>query len=56
MAESMEEIMPYRINPKNPREVQVKRRGRWVRLKGGSHKAPAQARKHLAALQANVKE
>lgn len=40
--------MPYRINPKNKREVQVRKGGRWKR-KGVAADA-ASAQKYLAKL------
>lgn len=46
--------MPYRLNPVNKREVQVKKGGAWKRLK--LHPTTGKASKHLAALKANVKE
>lgn len=44
--------MPYRLNPKNRREVQVKRKGRW--LHRHTHKTVREAKGHLAALNKNV--
>ena len=46
--------MPYRINPKNRKQVQVKKGDNWEVLK--THLSPEQARKHLTALTMNVKE
>jgi hypothetical protein len=46
--------MPYRINPKNKKEVQVKRDDKWVSKK--VHLSEEQALKHLRALKLNVKE
>lgn len=46
--------MPYRINPKNSKEVQVKKNNKWQKLKGGGHETSAQARSHLTALNINV--
>lgn len=46
--------MPYRINPKNGKEVQIKKGNRWVRKK--LHPNAAKARAHLTALKINVKE
>lgn len=43
--------MPYKLEGTT---VYVQRNGKWVILK--RHKSKAQARRHLAALQANVKE
>lgn len=45
--------MPYRLNPKNKKQVQVKKGARWAVLK--THRSAAQAKKHLAALKINVK-
>ena len=44
--------MPYRLNPDDKREVQVKRNGRWVRLK--LHETAKAALAHLRALLRNV--
>lgn len=44
--------MPYRLNPKNRREVQVKRKSGWVRKK--LHKTVREARAHVQALGINV--
>jgi len=44
--------MPYRLNPKNRREVQVKRKSGWVRKK--LHKTVKEARAHVQALGINV--
>lgn len=46
--------MPYRLNPKDRREVQVKRPSGWVKLK--LHPTVDKARKHLAALKINVEK
>lgn len=46
--------MPYRLNPKDPKEVQVKKGGAWVRLK--RYSTAEAARKRLAAMKINVKE
>jgi hypothetical protein len=46
--------MPYRINPQNAKEIQVKKGKRWRRVK--LHKTAARAKAHLAALRINVKE
>ena len=46
--------MPYRLNPKNKREVQVKRGNNWTTLK--VHPTTQKALKHLQALQINVKD
>ena len=40
--------MPYRLNPKNRRQVQVKRGTHWVLKK--THKTVALAKKHVSAL------
>lgn len=45
--------MPYRINPVNKKQVQVKKSGKWQLLK--IHKSAADAIKHLTALKINVK-
>lgn len=45
--------MPYRLNPKNKRQVQVKKSGRWKLLK--THMSAAKARAHLYALNKNVR-
>jgi len=44
--------MPYRLNPKNRREVQVKRKSGWVRKK--LHPTVAKATAHVSALNLNV--
>lgn len=44
--------MPYRLNPSNRRQVQVKRSGRWVVVK--THSTVPDAEAHLAALNINV--
>lgn len=44
--------MPYRLNPRNRREVQVRRKGRWV--KKTLHKTIALAKKHVSALNIHV--
>lgn len=44
--------MPYRLNPKNRRQVQVRRKDRWV-LKA-THKTVALAKKHVSALNIHV--
>lgn len=46
--------MPYRTNPKNSKEVQVLKKGKWVSKKifGTAREALA----HLRALVINVKE
>lgn len=44
--------MPYRINPKNKKQVQVQRGRRWASLK--THPSARAAAKHLAALNINV--
>jgi len=41
--------MPYRINPQNRREVQVKRNGKWIHK--GTSASPSAAKKYLAKLQ-----
>ena len=46
--------MPYRLNPDDRREVQVKRGERWVRLK--LHETVQAALAHLRALLRNVPE
>lgn len=46
--------MPYRLNPKNHREVQVYRNGKWMKLK--IHATTQKAQKHLAALKYNVED
>jgi hypothetical protein len=46
--------MPYRINPQNAKQVQVKKSGKWVLEK--EHLSKEQALKHLRALKLNVKE
>lgn len=40
--------MPYRLNPRNKRCVQVKKRGRWRSLK--CHRTSGAARAHLSAV------
>ena len=45
--------MPFRLNPKNKKQVQVKRGVRWVRLK--THPSLKKARAHLTALNINVR-
>lgn len=45
--------MPYRLNPKNKNEVQVRRGGRWVLEH--RHESAADARRHLYALTTNVR-
>jgi len=44
--------MPYRLNPKNRREVQVKRKSGWVHKH--THKTVALAKKHVSALNIHV--
>jgi len=44
--------MPYRLNPANRREVQVKRASGWVHKH--THKTVAEARAHVQALGINV--
>lgn len=44
--------MPYRLNPKNRRQVQVKRKSGWVLKK--THKTVALAKKHVSALNIHV--
>lgn len=44
--------MPYRLNPKNRRQVQVRRGTRWVHKH--THKTVALARKHVSALNLHV--
>ena len=44
--------MPYRLNPKNRREVQVKRKSGWARKK--VHKTVKEARAHMQALNIHV--
>ena len=44
--------MPYRLNPKNRRQVQVQRGTHWILEK--THKTVALAKKHAAALNINV--
>jgi len=46
--------MPYRLNPSDKREIQVKRAGKWLRLR--LHPTVGKAAAHLKALKANVKE
>jgi len=46
--------MPYRLNPKDKKEVQVKKNKRWQILK--RHPSKNKAMGHLAALKINVKE
>jgi hypothetical protein len=46
--------VPYRLNPNNKKQVQVKKSGRWQVLK--SHSSLEAAKKHLAALKINVKK
>lgn len=46
--------MPYRIDPGNPRCVQVNRSGRWERVDGGCHGSHEEAVAHLRALTVNV--
>jgi hypothetical protein len=46
--------MPYRINPENKKEVQVKRGGKWVLKKRFSSAGQAEAYKR--ALKLNVTE
>lgn len=46
--------MPYKLS-KDKKTVLVKRGERWEPVPGGEHETPAEARKHLAALKANVK-
>jgi len=50
--EDEEALMPYRLNPKNRREVQVKRKTRWVHKH--THETVAKARAHVQALGINV--
>lgn len=44
--------MPYRINPKDPKEVQVKKGGKWVSLK--RYATAEMAQKRLSAMRINV--
>lgn len=44
--------MPYRLNPKNRRQVQVKRASGWVLKK--THPSVAEAKAHMSALNINV--
>jgi hypothetical protein len=44
--------MPYRLNPKNKRQVQVNRNGKWVVLK--TYKTTKQALAYFRALYINV--
>ncbi len=46
--------MPYRINPENKKEVQVRKGGKWVRVK--VHKDSKSAARHLYALRKNVEK
>jgi hypothetical protein len=46
--------MPYRLNPKNKKQVQVKKEGKWKLVK--EHLSENHATRHLRALQLNVKE
>jgi hypothetical protein len=46
--------MPYRINPKNSKEVQVKKDDKWQTLK--THLSEDQAKRHYRALVLNVEE
>lgn len=46
--------MPYRLNPNNKKEVQIKKGKRWVRLK--LHPNNQRALAHLRALKINVEE
>jgi hypothetical protein len=46
--------MPYRIDPKRPNVVQVKRGSTWKTAPGGYHQSHADAVKHLVALKINV--
>jgi hypothetical protein len=46
--------MPYRLNPSNKKEIQVKRAGKWLRFR--LHPTVGKASTHLRALKANVKE
>ena len=44
--------MPYRINPENEKQVQVKKGDKWQLLK--THLSAKQAGRHLRALRLNV--
>jgi hypothetical protein len=46
--------MPYRLNPSNKREIQVKRAGKWLRFR--LHSTVGKAAAHLKALRTNVEE
>jgi hypothetical protein len=46
--------MPYRLNPNDKTQVQIKRNNKWVMLKGGKHKTKKEAKAHLTALNINV--
>lgn len=46
--------MPYRLNPGDKSEVQIYKGGKWKTLK--KHESTAKAKKHLAALEINVKK
>lgn len=46
--------MPYRLNPKNRKQVQIQKGGKWKVLK--THPTVAKAMKHLAALKINVRK
>jgi len=46
--------MPYRLNPKNKKQVQQKKGSAWVTLK--THPTASKARAHLTALNINVKK
>jgi hypothetical protein len=46
--------MPYRINPENEKQVQVKKEDEWILLK--EHLSANQASRHLKALNMNVTE
>ena len=45
--------MPYRLNPKNKKQVQVYKNGGWRVVK--THKTPSKARGHLSQLKRNVR-
>lgn len=47
-------VMPYRLDPKDRRCVQIQEGGIWKRLK--CHPTPGDAAKHLAALVINVED
>lgn len=46
--------MPYRLNPKDTKEVQVKKNKKWQRLM--RHPSKGKAKGHLTALNINVKK